>query len=169
LTGIGTLLSDDPMLNVRHVKTKRQPVKILLDSNLRIPLNAKILKLDRIIIFCAKENKAKKLELEKRGAEVIYMPNEYNKVDLKNVFLELGNRKFNEIFVETGINLQSALMRENLIDELIIFYAPKIMGSRGRGMLDLGNITDMNLIREVRINEIKRFGKDLRVRANFIK
>ncbi len=165
MTGIGTLNDDDPQLNVRHVETSRQPLRIVVDSHLRIPLSAKILEGGGVIVATARDDGEKTRALQERGAELIRVPNAAGKVDLPALLRELGRRELNEVLVEAGVNLHSALHAAGVIDEWLLYFAPQFLGSEGRGMLNLGAIASMDSRVNLRVHDTRRFGDDLRLIA----
>ena len=173
LTGVGTVKEDDPTLNVREVQTERQPWKIIVDSQLETPLNAKILShLDQsgAILVCASlesvqaQEKAK--ALEGRGVEVIAIANDHGKVDLPKLFAYLAKeRHMNEIHVEAGFKLNGSLLRENCVDELLLYYAPFLMGE-GIGMANISPLTALDLRQDWHLFDHSLFGPDLRLRLS---
>src|SRR4029079_19188483 len=102
LTGIGTVLRDDPELTVRHVECRRQPRRVVIDSRLDMPLTAKILQGEPPIILTVSDDAAKRAALEAKGAQVVQVPREGEKTDLVAVAKILGSLEFNEVTVETG-------------------------------------------------------------------
>ena len=165
LTGIGTVLSDDPMLNVRGVDTPRQPQKIIVDSQLRISAQAKVLQGGALIV-CAVADAGKQLELEHAGAEVICLSDENQQVDLPALMQELGRRQINELHVEAGATLNGALIRQNCINELLMYLAPKLLGS-GAGLFNLPELNHVDEARALQFHEVSRVGDDLRILARF--
>jgi diaminohydroxyphosphoribosylaminopyrimidine deaminase/5-amino-6-(5-phosphoribosylamino)uracil reductase len=171
LTGVGTVKEDDPTLNVRDVKTDRQPWKIIVDSNLETPLNAKVLsnpQASGVILVCAslesQESQQKAKAFEALGVEVIPMSNANGKVDLPKLFAYLAQeRHMNEIHVEAGFKLHGSLLREGCVDELLLYYAPFFMGD-GIGMANISPLTDLEQRQDWRIIDQGLFGPDLRVR-----
>jgi len=163
LTGVGTVVEDDPRLTVRHVDTDRQPTIVVVDSQLRSPLSAKLFKSSNVTIATAVSDKTRLLPFVEIGANVLVLPDSEGKVDLLSLLDELGATQINEVLVEAGINLHSALLRRSLIDEMIIYYAPKFLGSHGRGMLFFDELESMDEVAERDIVGIERFGKDFRV------
>ncbi|MCW5621936.1 MAG: bifunctional diaminohydroxyphosphoribosylaminopyrimidine deaminase/5-amino-6-(5-phosphoribosylamino)uracil reductase RibD [Burkholderiales bacterium] len=141
MTGIGTLLHDDSRLTVREIPTARQPLRILVDRNLELPLDARILEGGNVLVFTAREQPRKARELAERGAEVMVLGDACGKVDLPAMLQELGRRELNEILVESGNRLNGALVRAGVVDELIVYLAPQLLGDRARGMFDLGELT----------------------------
>ena len=165
MTGIGTLKDDDPRLTVRDVETTRQPLRIVVDSRLRITPDAKLLDGDAVLIATATQDDAKARALKVKGADVVVLPNAQGKVDLTRLTEHLAGIGINEVLVEAGINLDSALLRAGVVDELLFYFAPLLLGDAGRGMLDLGNLTRMEQRLELDIRDTRRFGPDLRVLA----
>lgn len=165
MTGIGTLKDDDPQLNVRHVETSRQPLRIVVDSRLRISLDARIFEGGGVLVATAIEDRDRIAAIEAKDAEVVALPNPEGKVDLQKLCAHLAARGINEVLVEAGINLHSALLRAGMIDELLIYLAPMLLGDRARGMLDLGEISGMNEVLKLDLREMRAFGADLRILA----
>ena len=135
LTGIGTVLQDRPRLDVRLVETPRQPHVVIVDSKLETPLDAPIFIAGRaLFIYACNPNGAKKADLEARGATVIDMPGKHpdgtptGKVDLAAMLLDLGRREINELHLEAGARLNGSFIREGLVDELLVYLAPQLLG-----------------------------------------
>lgn len=171
LTGVGTVKEDDPSLNVRDVDTQRQPVRIIIDSKLETPPAAKILQSpdqSGVIIVCASLNspemQAKAKSFEGRGIEVIAMENAFGKVDLPALFSYLAKeREMNEIHIESGFKLNGSLHREDCVDELLLYYAPFLMGE-GIGMANVDFMNSLNNRQNWQIIDQALFGPDLRLR-----
>jgi len=163
LTGIGTVLADDPMLNVRGFDTPRQPKKIIVDSHLRISLQAKVLQGGALIV-CAVPDAGKQAELEQAGAEVICLPDADQQVDLPVLMQELGRRQINELHVEAGATLNGALIRQGCVDELLLYLAPKLLGS-GSGLFHLPELTHVDQAKLLHFHEISQVGEDVRILA----
>jgi diaminohydroxyphosphoribosylaminopyrimidine deaminase/5-amino-6-(5-phosphoribosylamino)uracil reductase len=171
VTGVGTVKEDDPSLNVREVETLRQPWRIIIDSKLETPADAKILNdLDRsgVMIVCAglndpdKQEKAKAFET--RGIEVITLANPFGKVDLPKLFSYLATeREMNEIHIESGFKLNGSMLRENCVDELLLYYAPFFMGA-GMGMANVPEISSLANRQDWQIIDQNLIGVDLRLR-----
>ena len=167
LTGIGTVLADDPMLNVREVETPRQPLRVVVDSTLRMRPTAKMLlpEEEEVLVVTASSDPVKAGRLREAGAEVLMLPPLDGRVDLALMLDELGKRGINEITVEAGRGLNGALVRQGLVDEFVIYFAPLLLGDRARGMFDLPELIEMGERRELRIADVAMVGRDLRVRA----
>ena len=165
LTGIGTVLADNPRLDVRLVETTRQPHVVIVDSNLETPLDAHILGAGRAqFIYAAAQNDAKKAALEALGATVIYMPGENDKVDLPAMLRDLAKREVNDLHVEAGHKLNGSFIREGLADELLLYMAPKLLGS-GQGMASFGPLQSLSEAAQLQFMSAEMVGDDLRIRA----
>jgi diaminohydroxyphosphoribosylaminopyrimidine deaminase/5-amino-6-(5-phosphoribosylamino)uracil reductase len=165
LTGIGTVIADNPRLDVRQVETLRQPHIVIVDSNLDTPLNAHIFIAGRACyIYTAVENDGKKKALEACGATVIHLPDTNGKVNLSAMLLDLAQREINELHVEAGQRLNGSLMREGLVDELLLYMAPKLMG-QGQGMVNIGPFTEISDAIQLEIVSTARIGADIRIVA----
>jgi len=159
---------DNPRLTVRAVTTPRQPRRILVDSALDVPLDAHILTADGhhepTLIFAAQPEAGRMRALAERGAEVVLLPNAAGKVDLPAMLRELGRREINELHVEAGFKLNGSLLREGLVDEILVYLAPKVLGS-GQGMFNMGPLQTLEGAAEFFFHDISRIGGDLRILA----
>lgn len=164
LTGFGTVRDDDPRLTVREVVTPRQPRPVVVDSRLETPLTAKLLE-GGALIFAAQPDAENISRLTARGAEVIVLPNPAGKVDLAAMLLELGRRGYNEVLVEAGAKLNASLLREGLVDELLIYQAPVLLGDQARGMADLPELVELSGARRLTITDRRMIGADQRILA----
>jgi len=165
LTGIGTVLEDDPQLDVRAISTPRQPTLVVMDSQLETPVSAKLFAPQRPVwIYCAIDNAERRKALEAKGAQVICLPNASGKVDLAAMVKDLGQKQINEVHVEAGHKLNGSLMREGLVDELLTYLAPKLMG-QGRGMTNLGPFISLSDAKPLSFHEVTQIGPDLRILA----
>jgi diaminohydroxyphosphoribosylaminopyrimidine deaminase/5-amino-6-(5-phosphoribosylamino)uracil reductase len=169
LTGIGTVLEDNPRLDVRLVETSRQPHLVVVDSRLETPLDAHLFIAGRaLFIYAAVPDDAKKAALEARGATVVHCPGRApgteGKVDLAAMLQDLAAREINEVHVEAGHKLNGSLVREGLVDEFLIYLAPKLLGS-GRGMVNIGPLTELSQAVALEFKSTELIGPDLRVIA----
>jgi diaminohydroxyphosphoribosylaminopyrimidine deaminase/5-amino-6-(5-phosphoribosylamino)uracil reductase len=147
------------------VETLRQPHVVIVDSNLDTPLNAHIFIAGRACyIYTAVENDGKKKALEACGATVIHLPDTNGKVNLSAMLLDLAQREINELHVEAGQRLNGSLMREGLVDELLLYMAPKLMG-QGQGMVNIGPFTEISDAIQLEIVSTARIGADIRIVA----
>ncbi len=167
LTGIGTVRDDDPRLTVRDVATTRQPLRVVVDSRLELPLKAKLLEGGNVLVAAAIADDAKIAALIRQGAEVVVIPGAHGKVDLPQLMQELARRGINEVLGEAGFKLNGSLMREACVDELLIYQAPILLGDAARGMFDLPELTALSGKRELEMRELRRVGNDLRFLARF--
>lgn len=165
LTGIGTVLADNPKLDVRLVDTPRQPALVLVDSRLETPLDAALFITGRkIIIYAAVPDATKQAALEARGAAVVLLPGANNKVDLAALLRDLAKREINELHVEAGEKLNGSLIREGLVDEFVVYLAPKLIG-QGLGMAHFGPLQDLAQAVPLEFKSTAMLGPDLRVLA----
>ncbi len=167
LTGIGTVRDDDPQLNVRDFETTRQPLRVVVDSRLETPLTARILQGGPVLIAGAVEN-AEKIELlRSTGAEVLIFPNAAGKVELKDLLNELGRRGINEVHAEAGFKLNGSLLREGLVDELLLYLAPCLIGHDASGLFNLPELTSLDQKHLLKIRDLRQVGENIRVLARF--
>jgi diaminohydroxyphosphoribosylaminopyrimidine deaminase/5-amino-6-(5-phosphoribosylamino)uracil reductase len=165
LTGHGTVRDDDPQLNVRGVETPRQPLKIVVDSRFETPLSARLLKDGKTLVAGA-VNETKRIEgLRSAGADTVIIPNDRGKVELFKLMEELASRELNEIHVEGGAKLNGSLLEAGVVDELLVYLAPSVIGNSGRGMFDLPELTELSRIKGLEIRALERVGEDIRVLA----
>ena len=167
LTGIGTVVADDPQLTVRAVETPRQPRRIVVDSRLDISPTARILDGGGTWIVAAVGNPEKEAALRAAGAEIIFLPNQHGKVDLAALMLELGRRQINELHVEAGAKLNGSLVREGCVDELLVYLAPMLVGD-AVGMFALPALSQLDQSHRMKFHEVKQIGDDVRILARFI-
>jgi diaminohydroxyphosphoribosylaminopyrimidine deaminase/5-amino-6-(5-phosphoribosylamino)uracil reductase len=171
LTGVGTVKEDNPMLNVRDVETERQPWRIIVDSKLETPITSKVfenLHQSGVILACGKldtpETKKSAKAFEARGIEVLHFPNANDKVDLPKLFTYLAQeREMNDIHIEAGFKLNGSLLRENCVDELLLYYAPFFMGE-GIGVANIPPLTTLDQRQDWQILDQAIFGPDMRLR-----
>jgi diaminohydroxyphosphoribosylaminopyrimidine deaminase/5-amino-6-(5-phosphoribosylamino)uracil reductase len=169
LTGIGTVLEDNPRLDVRLVDTPRQPHLVLVDSRLKTPLDAHLFIPGRTLyLYAAQPDAARQAALEARGATVIYLPGQQpgteGKVDLAAMLRDLAQREINEVHVEAGHKLNGSLIREGLVDELLVYLAPKLIG-QGCDMAQWGPLTELSQALPLVFQSTDMLGPDLRILA----
>lgn len=165
LTGIGTLRDDDPQLTVREVETSRQPLRVVVDSKLETPLTARILRGGPVLLAAAVDDEKRADSLRAAGAEVVVLPNPHGKVELKNLLEELGRRGINEVHGEAGFRLNGSLLREGLVDELLLYLAPCLIGDDASGLFNLPALTSLDGRRRLQIRDLRQVGADIRVLA----
>lgn len=166
LTGIGTVLADDAQLSVREVETTRQPLRVVLDSKLRMPLTARILQGGNTLIYTATRDEQKIAMLERAGVAVVVMQGKQGQVDMPACLKDLATRGCNEVLVEAGSILNGALLQAGLIDELLLYLAPQLLGDMARGMALLGELTSLDQRIELEWQDVRSIGKDIRIIAN---
>ena len=149
----------------REVATPRQPHVVVVDSRLQTPLDAHLLIAGRAcIIYAAVPNDAKKAALEARGATVVMLPDSNGKVDLAAMMKDLGSREINELHVEAGSKLNGSLIRAGLVDEFLLYLAPKLLGP-GHGMAAFGPLQSLVDAVALQFQSVDRVGADLRIVA----
>jgi diaminohydroxyphosphoribosylaminopyrimidine deaminase/5-amino-6-(5-phosphoribosylamino)uracil reductase len=176
LTGIGTVLEDNPLLDIRlslHAESPiRMPHLVIVDSRLETPLDARLFEHSKpnsptprqVWIYAAIDNPAKRAALEAIGARVTLLPNPDGKVDLNALLHDLARREVNELHVEAGHKLNGSLLREACVDEFLVYLAPQMLGS-GRGMAQWGPLDNLSQALRLEFTETQLIGKDLRVLA----
>jgi len=165
LTGIGTVKADNPRLTVREVETPRQPLRVVVDSRLETPPDARVLEGGNILIFCGVDAPERRRSLESAGAEVVALPNARGKVDLPKMLAELARRRVNELHIEAGVKLNGSLVREGCVDEFLIYLAPSLLGDAAQGMVDLPEMESLDERVRLKLRAFERVGDDLRIIA----
>jgi diaminohydroxyphosphoribosylaminopyrimidine deaminase / 5-amino-6-(5-phosphoribosylamino)uracil reductase len=170
MTGIGTVLADDPSLTVREpgIETGgRQPIRVVLDNGLRMPLSAEMLALPgTTLVYCVDDRR--RGPLEAAGAEVVRVAQRDGQVELGAVLADLARREVNELLVEAGPSLSGGLIGTGCVDELVIYQAPHIMGSETLGMFATPAWTALARRRELEILDVRRVGADTRITARLV-
>jgi len=167
LTGIGTVLADDPQMNVRVDEAARQPLRVLLDSRLQLPLDARIIGDDQqLLVFTLSQDLDKVSALIELGVEVIQFTDlGSQQLELSAVLEELANWQCNNVLVEAGQTLSGALLQSGLVDELELFYAGSLLGDRGKSMFQFDSPLAFESRAQFRISNVKMIGDDIRVNA----
>lgn len=165
LTGVGTVLDDNPRLDVRLVPTPRQPLRVVVDSRLDAPLDGRIFESPGpVLVYAARPTDERCAAFAARGIEVAQVPGANDKVDLAAMLADLATRGINELHVEAGRKLNGSFVREQLVDEYLLYIAPKLLGPG----LDIASFAPLdNLANAValRFDRVERIGDDLRVLA----
>ena len=172
MTGIGTVLADDPGLNVRLSPQQLgldmeviQPLRVVIDAELQMPAQAKMLTLEgKTIIFSGHPDQNAALG-SLSNCEVVLLQDRGDKQDLTQVLKQLAQREINSVLVEAGSNLVGNLIAQNLVDEIIIYMAPKIFGSAAKGMADIDAIDIMDEQISLEYKDVRRVGEDLKITA----
>ena len=169
LTGIGTVLEDNPLLNVRGINTPRQPYLLLVDSRLQTPLDARLWEVNRsVVIFHAERHPAVEEALKAKGAQLVCLPGEGQKVDLAAMVRHLGQLPCNEIHIEAGHKLNGSLLKAGLVDELLVYVAPVLLGP-GQAMAALPELQTLPSTGEWVFTDHTVIGSDLRVRLRAVR
>jgi diaminohydroxyphosphoribosylaminopyrimidine deaminase/5-amino-6-(5-phosphoribosylamino)uracil reductase len=163
LTGIGTVKADNPQLNVRLVETPRQPLRVVVDSKLEIDPAARVLEGGALVVS-AVDDRARIDALRAAGTDTLVLPNEHGKVDLVALMRELARRGCNEVHVEAGFKLNGSLVHAGLVDELLVYLAPKLIGE-AQGMVHLPALSDLAQARRLVFHEVTMVGEDVRLLA----
>jgi diaminohydroxyphosphoribosylaminopyrimidine deaminase / 5-amino-6-(5-phosphoribosylamino)uracil reductase len=165
LTGIETVLADDPQMNVRHIPQARQPLRVVVDSQLRISPNAKIIEGGNTLIAYVLDAEKKAEALNEAGAALLHLSSTDGKVCLKQLLSHLAESDMNEVMVEAGQTLNGALLALNLVDEFVFYYAPSLLGSEARSMFSIPALDAMKDKVELNVLDVRQFGQDIRIRA----
>ncbi len=165
LTGIGTVRDDDPQLSVREVDTPRQPLRVVVDSKLEIPLTAQILRGGPVLVAAAVDDEKRANSLRATGAEVVVLPNPHGKVELSGLLEQLGRRGINEVHVEAGFKLNGSLLREGLVDELLLYLAPCLIGHDASGLFNLPELASLDGKHRLQVRDLRQIGEDIRLIA----
>jgi len=161
----GTVVADDPRLDVRHVPTEVQPLRVLVDSRLRVPAAARMFEAPgSALVYCARAEPRIAAALRAQRVEVVERPNADGSVDLPSVLDDLAARGVNELHIEAGPTLNGALLQASLIDELLVYLAPKLIGS-GRGMIEAAPLANLERAWGFQFDAAQRVGDDLRISA----
>lgn len=166
LTGIGTVLEDDPRLDVRLVPVDLQPLRVVIDSRLQTPVSARLLPPPGAVrVYTAQPlSSPAAVALGEAGVELIHLPNAQGKVELPEVLRHLAAHGVNELHVEAGHKLNASFLREGLVDELLVYLAPMLLGI-GREMAAFGPLEDLSDALRWRFTDLQRIGPDLRLMA----
>ncbi len=167
MTGIGTVLADDPSFTVRDASLDvgdRQPLRVVLDNDLRMPLSAEMLVLPgKTIVYCSSDKKQQ--ALTDAGVEVVMVGQNEGQVDPAEVLGDLARREVNDVLVEAGPTLAGNLMSNGFVDELVIYQSPHIMGSETMGMFETPSWTELADRKTLDIIDVRRVGSDTRITA----
>lgn len=165
LTGIGTVRDDDPRLDVRLVPTARQPLRVVIDSRLEISPAARVLQAPgRVLVYTASDDAARAAALISDTVEVARVPADaQGKTDLAALLADLARREVNELHVEAGEKLNGSLLRAGLVDELVVYIAPRLLGP-GRGIAAIGPLASLADSLDFEFVDVERVGADLRLR-----
>ncbi|MDT8407794.1 MAG: bifunctional diaminohydroxyphosphoribosylaminopyrimidine deaminase/5-amino-6-(5-phosphoribosylamino)uracil reductase RibD [Methylococcales bacterium] len=165
LTGVGTVLADDPALTARIDAPVVQPVRVVVDSQLRMPASARILAQpgQTWIATAQVADSGNAQRLQQAGADIISLPDADGQVDLAALLTCLAQRDINEVMVEAGPTLNGALLRQGLVDEWVIYQAMSVLGDQARGLFAVPALTDMQARWSLRLLDVRQVGPDLRL------
>ena len=166
MVGVGTVLADDPQLTCRLQRGRRDPLRVIVDSRLRTPLNAQIFRVQSTattLIATIEQDEERLATYRALGAEVLFCREENGRVDLADLLVHLGKRGVQSVFVESGGELSGALLRQGLIDRLILFYGAKLVGGEGRSAFTGTGADRMSEAIRLQEIEVRRFGDDFMV------
>jgi diaminohydroxyphosphoribosylaminopyrimidine deaminase/5-amino-6-(5-phosphoribosylamino)uracil reductase len=166
LTGAGTILADDPALNVRIAESSRQPLRVVLDSALRIPSDSRVINREgKVLVVAVRDDPARRQSLERQGVEVTIVPGAGGRPDLTEVLKLLAARGANEVWVEAGATLAGAFVQQGLFDELIVYLAPTLLGPDARALLALPPLAQLAQRTALRFTGCRAVGDDLCITA----
>jgi diaminohydroxyphosphoribosylaminopyrimidine deaminase/5-amino-6-(5-phosphoribosylamino)uracil reductase len=164
LIGINTVLADDPALNARIDEDVLQPIRVVLDSQLQMPVTAQMAKLPgRSLILTAVQDQQKYDVLQQAGFEVYQLASKNQRLDLSAMMAFLAKQQINELLVEAGSVLNGALLAEGLVDEYIVYMAPCILGDQGRGLFHLPGLQRMADKKQLKLCDVRQVGLDLKL------
>lgn len=164
LTGINTVLADDPSLNARVAWDVVQPVRVVLDSALKMPVTAQMAKLaGRSLILTCSQDEQKRQALEAVGFEIYTLADKNGRLDLHAVMVFLAQQQINELLVEAGAILNGALLAEGLVDEWLVYMAPCILGDQGRGLFTVPGLQRMADKKTLHLCDVRQIGPDVKL------
>jgi len=164
LTGINTVLADDPALTARVDEEVVQPLRVVLDSQLAMPVDAQLVNgPGRTLILTSSTDDAKKQALQQAGFEVYEIAEHQGRLDLQQVMAFLAEQQINEVLVEAGPTLNGALLAQNLVDEWVIYMAPCVLGDQGRGLFTLPDMNTMADKKNLNLADVRQVGPDLKL------
>jgi len=174
LTGVGTVIADDPQLNVRlpEIDTvlTHQPRKLIVDSRLRTPISAKLFQTGSTTIFYSENDAERESALQDVGAQLCCLPEVLSdnrvRVNLLELMQLFGREQINELHVEAGAKLSGSLIQAGCVDELLLYLAPKLLG-QGAAMFVLPELQNVDQARSLKIHEMKQVGEAIRILARF--
>lgn len=164
VTGVNTVLADDPALTARVDFPVVQPIRVILDSHLQTPPSAQMATLPgRSLILTCSDDAAKQRDLQNAGFEVQRLPGTNGRLDLPEAMCFLADQQINNVLVEAGAILNGALLAANLLDEIIVYMAPSILGDQGRGLFHLPALQAMADKKALKLLDVRQVGGDLRL------
>jgi diaminohydroxyphosphoribosylaminopyrimidine deaminase/5-amino-6-(5-phosphoribosylamino)uracil reductase len=164
LTGSGTILADDPALTARHVVTPRQPLRVIVDSNFVTPADARVARQPGSTLVATANKEFEYQDKVDSSLEVVYLPAANGNVDLLGLMENLSQREINDVLVEAGPILSGSMLKAGLVDEVLLYLAPKFLGTEARGMFSLPELQSLDKCMQFDVSDVRQFGTDLRVR-----
>lgn len=164
LTGVGTVMADDPLLTVRHIETVRQPLRAIVDSHFRVSETAKLFDGNKVVVFTCVSNPQKATRLARLNVETVVLPMHQNRVDLHAVMQWLAANNINEVHVEAGAQLNGALLQAGCVDELLLYMAPMLLG-QGLPLAALSPLQSLAQAQRFGFIHTESLGADVRLRA----
>ena len=164
LTGVGTLLADDPAMTVRIPESDRQPLRVVLDSRLRTPADARLFQYEgQVLVLATQDHPERRHSLERPGVEVRLVAEQdgAGRPDLAAVLRLLAERGCSEVWVEAGATLAGAFVQQGLFDELVLYLAPTLLGPDARALLELPPLAKLTDRQRLRFGECRPVGEDL--------
>jgi diaminohydroxyphosphoribosylaminopyrimidine deaminase/5-amino-6-(5-phosphoribosylamino)uracil reductase len=162
LTGVGTILADDPALNVRIAESDRQPLRVILDSRLRTPSDSRVINREGgVLVIGVHDDPERRRSLELQGVEVVILPAVDGRADLRQVLSLLGERGANEIWLEAGATLAGACIGAGLFDELVVYLAPTLLGPQSRALAEIPALATLDQRLQLRFTSQRQVGDDL--------
>jgi diaminohydroxyphosphoribosylaminopyrimidine deaminase/5-amino-6-(5-phosphoribosylamino)uracil reductase len=166
LTGVGTILADDPAMNVRVPESDRQPLRVVLDSQLRTPSDSRVINREgQVLVIGTRDDAQRRHSLERQGVQVEIVNDAAGRPDLRSVLQLLAARGANEVWVEAGATLAGAFLRDDLYDELVIYLAPTLLGGDARALVEMTPLAALESRPRLRFREVRQVGDDLCITA----
>lgn len=162
LTGLGTVLADDPLLNVRNVDTPRQPIRAIVDTGFNVPETARFFDGGPVWIFTCHDDPAKVQRLAEKNAEVMVLPAQHGRVDLDAMMHWMATREVNEVHVEAGSRLSGAFLDAGHVDELLLYMAPTLLG-QGLPMVQINPLASLAHAQRFKLTDATPVGADVRL------
>jgi len=166
MTGIGTVLADDPSLNVRmDVGEINQPLRVILDSKLQFPLHSKMIGLDgRTLVICSNDVSDLKIkDLMASGVDVEKCPFKNGRLNLDRVMTLLSERQINDVLIEAGPTLAGAALQAGIVDELIVYMAPSLLGNEARALINLPGLESLSDKIDLKLQDVRQLGDDIKL------
>ena len=169
LTGVGTVLRDDPKMTARLVGIERQPLRVILDSNLSTPEASRILQPPgNVLIITVAGNDMDPELLTSDTVEIITCREHAGQIDLNQVMHELAEREINDLMLEAGSRLSGSMLKQRLVDEIVVYMAPDLLGHNARGMFNIPGLASMADRHQLVFRDVRMVGRDLRLSLDFI-